>query len=291
MNINWYPGHMARSLRELGEKLDQVDLVIETCDARLPESSRNPEIRALIERKPVILVLTKADLADPDCTADWLAWYREENVTALEVAIPERSGLGRLVDAIQKSGEDVVARARSRGLQARAIRAMVVGIPNTGKSSLINQLAGRRVARIENRPGVTRAPAWVRTSSGITLMDMPGILWPNLGSERQRLILAASGAIRDDILNREEIAFATFCLLRERYPALLAERFRLTAEALADNTEDPYVLYEKAARRRGAVLSGGRIDTDRFARLLITELRDGRIGRISLETVSDRALP
>lgn len=282
---------MARSLREMGERLEQVDLVIETCDARLPESSRNPEIRALIERKPVILALTKADLADPEVTSEWISQYREAGLTALEVAIPERSGLPRLVEAIQESGAEVVAHARSRGLKARAIRAMVVGIPNTGKSSLINALAGRRVARIENRPGVTRAPAWVRTTGGITLMDMPGILWPNLGSERQRLLLAASGAIRDDILNREEIAFATFRLLRERYPALLAGRFRLPQDALEDEAEDAYVLYEEAARRRGAVLPGGRIDGDRFARLLITELRDGRIGRISLETVADRALP
>lgn len=282
---------MARSLREMEKRLEQVDLVIETCDARLPESSRNPEIRALIERRPVLLVLTKADLADPDVTAAWLSRYRQDGLTAIEVAIPERRGLPRLVDAIQRSGDEVVAHARRRGLQARAIRAMVAGIPNTGKSSLINALAGRRVARIENRPGVTRTPAWVRTSDGITLMDMPGILWPNLGSERQRLLLAASGAIRDDILNREEIAFATFCLLRERYPLMLAERFRLRSEALEDETEDAYVLYEDAARRRGAVLSGGRIDADRFARLLITELRDGRIGRISLETVADWALP
>lgn len=276
--VNWFPGHMARTLRTIGERLRQVDVVIEICDARIPKSSRNPELDRLIGDKPRILLLGKEDLADPSATAEWISYYRHVGLTAIACDSTKRPGAERIRKACLELCADRISRAKERGRIYRPARAMVVGIPNTGKSTLINTLAGRSAAKTEDRPGITRAPQWVRTAEGLELMDMPGVLWADLGSRDRQLHLAATGAIKDDVIDVGEIASETLGILILLYPKFVRERYK------AEDLEQPMPdLLDDLARRRGCVLSGGRIDQARFATLLLDELRAGRIGRISLE--------
>ncbi len=281
--INWFPGHMAKGLRECAERLSQVDLVLETCDARLPQSSRNPEIDRLIAGKPRLLLMTKADLADPQMTDRWCDWYRRQGIQPIRLITPKSQGIQELHQEIQRITQAFQEKARSKGKQAYQVRAMVLGIPNTGKSSLINALAQRKAAKIENRPGVTRSATWIKGGENLLLMDMPGLLWPKLGTPRRQLVLAASGAIRDEILERESLAYRAFKHFLQRYPEELLERFRLDEDDIYYFGEDLYALYEEAARHRGCLQSGGRIDLDRWSRLFLQELRDGKVGRFTYE--------
>ena len=276
--VNWFPGHMAKTLRAIADKLQQVDAVIETCDARIPLSSRNPELDRLIGDKPRLLVLGKEDLADPAATTEWIAYYTHLGVKAIACDSTRKPGAERIRKAVLELCADRINRAMDKGRVYRPARAMVVGIPNTGKSTLINTLAGRSAARTEDRPGITRSPQWVRTQDSLELMDMPGVLWPDLGNRERQLHLAATGAIKDDILDIEEIAEETLAILLRLYPTAIRERYK--AESLDIPIQE---LLEDLARRRGCVLSGNRIDRARFATLLLDELRAGRIGRISLE--------
>ncbi len=277
--VNWFPGHMAKTLRTIGEKLRLVDAVIETCDARIPMSSRNPELDKLIGDKPRLLLLGKEDLADPAVTAEWIAYFKHMGISAVACDNTKRSGVERIRKACLEMSADRISRAHEKGRVFRPARAMVVGIPNTGKSTLINSLSGRAAARTEDRPGVTRAPQWVRTTDGLELMDMPGVLWPALGERTRQLHLAATGAIKDDILDVEEIAEDTLATLIRLYPAAVVERYK------ADDLELPiHEQLDELARKRGCILSGGRVDRARFATLLLDEFRSGRIGRLSLES-------
>ena len=277
--VNWFPGHMARTLRIMGERMKLVDLVIETCDARIPVSSRNPEFDPVIGNKPRILVLGKRDLADPAVTEEWVRWYAAKGLYPIASDNTNRKEADRVRQASLNLCRDVIERAQARGRSQRPLRAMVVGIPNTGKSTLINTLAGRSVAQTEDRPGVTRAPQWVRTKAGLELMDMPGALWPNLGAYRQKLHLAVTGAIRDEVLDIEEIAYGALEVLARRYPDQLAERFG-SYDAGMPLPE----LFEFLARKRGCIRSGGKADMRRFSVMLLDELRGGRVGSLSLET-------
>ncbi|HBP38819.1 MAG TPA: ribosome biogenesis GTPase YlqF [Clostridiales bacterium] len=282
LEINWFPGHMAKTLRELQQHMQQVDLVFETCDARIPESSRNPELNRLLGTKPRLLVLNKSDLADPAITKIWLEWYRSQGVTALACDSKKRSGLAALNQAAIDMNRGKTEKALARGRIFRPVRVMVAGIPNTGKSTLINTLCGRKSAMTADRPGVTKQISWIRTKGQLDLLDSPGVLWPRLGSGLQQLRLAATGAIRDDLLPLEEIAAGGLVLLARLYPELIRSRFHL------DNLELPgFKLLEAAAQRRGCLMSGGRTDNLRFAALFLDELRSGAIGRISLERPSD----
>ena len=273
---------MAKTLRELQQHLQQVDMVFETCDARIPESSRNPELNRLLGTKPRLLVLNKSDLADPAITRLWLDWYHCQGLTALACDSKKRSGLAALSQAAIELNRSKTEKALARGRICRPVRVMVAGIPNTGKSTLINTLCGRKSALTADKPGVTKQISWIRTSGQLELLDSPGVLWPRLGSGRVQLRLAATGAIRDDILPLEEIAAGGLVQLSCLYPELIRSRYRL------DNLELPgYMLLEAAALRRGCLMSGGRTDTLRFAALFLDELRSGAIGRISLERPSD----
>jgi ribosome biogenesis GTPase A len=278
MTINWFPGHMARTLREIKEMLGQVDLVIETCDARIPLASRNPELAKLIKNKPVILVLNKADLADPAVTRLWIDHFQRKEIAAIACNSIKRTGLNLVVSTARNLCREKLDRAQAKGRIFRSIRILVVGIPNTGKSTLINALSSRKAAKTADKPGVTRQLSWIKTGGQLELLDSPGVLWPKIESRRQQLHLAATGAIRDNLLSVEEIAADTLSELQNLYPQLLQERYKL------DQAEtSPQAMLEQAARNRGCLLSGGRADIDRFATLFLDELRGGRIGRISLE--------
>ena len=285
MEVNWFPGHMAKALRDIKDHLKQVDLVIETCDARIPDSSRNPELQKLIGQKPLILVLNKADIADPDITARWIQSYRTQNITALACVSTQRKDLNTLIRTIQEYGRDKTERAAARGRIFRPIRVMVVGIPNTGKSTLINTLCGRKLAITADRPGITRHMNWIRTGGQIELLDSPGVLWPKLSGRDSQVHLASTGAIRDEVLQVDEIAAETLkCLVRD-YPRLIEKRYGLIGEPMTAEA-----LLAAAALGRGCLMPGGKPDIARFSRLFLDEFRGGKIGRISLERpqTSDR---
>ena len=278
MEVNWFPGHMAKALREIKDHLKQVDLVVETCDARIPDSSRNPELQKLIGQKPRILILNKADLADPDITMRWINTYRTDQITALACVSTQRKDLNALIKTIQEYGREKTERAAARGRIFRPIRVMVVGIPNTGKSTLINTLCGRKLAVTADKPGVTRHMNWIRTGGQIELLDSPGVLWPKLSGRDSQVHLAATGAIRDEVLQVEEIAAETLKSLVLNYPKLIEKRYNLI-----DCEVNGEALLEAAALGRGCLMPGGKPDVGRFSRLFLDEFRGGKIGRISLE--------
>lgn len=285
LNINWYPGHMAKATRLIGESMREVDLVVELCDARIPQASRNPVLMKQIGDKPHILFMNKADLADPAVTEQWIAAYQAAGADAMAGSAFEAGDRQQLIDRIFQKLSGRIQQTQARGLRDHPVRLMMIGIPNCGKSTLINAMARRKAAAAEDRPGVTRGRQWIRTSFGYDMMDMPGVLWPRLGSRHNQIALACTGAIKDQILDIESVAFETLNLLCEHYPDAVTSRMKLTA---LDG--DPYERFQAAARRRGCVRSGGRTDDHRFAMLLLDEFRSGVIGRISLERPGD-AMP
>ncbi len=281
--IQWFPGHMAKTRRLMKENLKNVDVIIELLDARIPQSSRNPEIEKLTEGKPVVTLLNKAALADPDATDRWISYYKKKGNLCLAVDCVSGKGLDRLMPAIRSLLADKLERYSQKGMTGRKLRAMVVGIPNVGKSSLINRLCGSKKARVENRPGVTLAPQWVSTSMGLDLMDMPGVLWPRFDDRETGENLAITGAIKDDVVQIETLAIALCGKLRVRYPALLATRYKYEAEKIADLTDAE--LFSFIGRKRGFLVSGGEIDEERTANMLLDELRAAKIGRITLDVL------
>ncbi|MDD2533645.1 MAG: ribosome biogenesis GTPase YlqF [Eubacteriales bacterium] len=278
MDVNWFPGHMAKTLREMRDQVKLVDLVIETCDARIPESSRNPELDRLLGQKPRILVLNKADLADPNQTAKWLNYYQQKNIPVLAAEGNRRASLDPLRKLIIAMNQHKIDNAKAKGRLIRPIRVMVAGIPNTGKSTIINALTGKKAAITADRPGVTRTAKWAKSGTELELLDTPGVLWPKLGSPSSQRRLAASGAIKDDVLPLEEIAMEVLFDLSHDYPELIMNRYKLEQLAI-----EPLTLMEDACRKRGCILSGNRLDLTRFAVLFLDELRGGKIGRITLE--------
>lgn len=285
MDINWFPGHMAKALRNIEEHLPLVDVVIETADARIPSSSRNPELKKRIRNKPHILVLNKSDLADPIESKLWIEHYQAEGLKAIDVNAKDQNNLRKIRDIAFSLAQEKLDRIEAKGRSNRPLRIMLVGIPNTGKSTIINALSARRAANTENRPGVTRGPQWVKTKDfKMELLDMPGVLWPKLETNEEKLSLASTGAIKDHVLPMEELAFFLFKKLCEKYPELIEARYKIDL-----TPSDMYELYLSAARRRGCIMSGGRVDEARFSELLINEFRNGSIGRITLETVQNRS--
>lgn len=280
--IQWFPGHMAKTRRLISEHLTQVDLVLELLDARIPASSKNPEIARLAADKPTVTLLNKAALADPAASAKWIEAYRGENCRALLCDCISGDGLNRIMPAVRELLAEKLARWADKGMSGRRLKAMVVGIPNVGKSSLINRLAGGSRTKVENRPGVTRDKQWVTTAIGLDLLDMPGVLWPKFDDRLTGENLALTGAIKDDVLDIESLGILLCGRLRADYPALLCARYKLAADAISDSISDAE-LFCTIGLRRGFLVSGGEVDTERTANMLLDEFRAGKIGRITLD--------
>lgn len=286
--IQWFPGHMAKTRRLITENLSQVDLVIELLDARIPKSSRNPEIDKLTGTKPRLILMTKASLADPAATSAWAAYYsKKSGRRALAIDTVTGDGIKSIMPAVRDILADKLKRYEERGMAGRKIRAMIVGIPNVGKSSLVNRLGGGKKAKVEDRPGVTLSKQWVTTSIGIELLDMPGVLWPKFDDRITGENLAFTGAIRDAVLDTEELACALCARLYRQNTDLFCARYKLDRESLADAT--PYELLCAVARKRGFLISGGELNTERAADIVLDEFREARIGRITLEYLPEKA--
>ena len=283
--IQWFPGHMAKTRRLMEECLPQVDLVLELVDARIPHSSKNPEIEKLLGTKPRIVILTKSTLADPAVTDKWLAYYRNTGVTAVVIDSTSGQGIDKLEEAVRRVMAEKLARWREKGMAGRKLKSMIVGIPNVGKSSLINRLAGSKKAKVENRPGVTLNKQWVPTAIGLDLLDMPGVLWPKFDNQIVGENLAMTGAIRDQILDTEEIAMILCTRLIRIAPEAFCTRYKLNYDEVADL--DGYDLFEAVGRKRGLLISGGEVNHERCAAMLLEEFRSAKIGRISLEVPED----
>ena len=272
---------MAKTRRLMQENLAQVDLVLELLDARIPYSSKNPEIEKLLGTKPKIAVLTKSALANPNVTKAWVDYYKKLGITAVVIDNNTGAGINALEEAVKTVMAEKLERYQNKGMSGRKLKSMIVGIPNVGKSSLINKLAGAKKAKVENRPGVTLNKQWVPTDIGLDLLDMPGVLWPKFEEERVGQNLAMTGAIKDQILDIEEIAMLLCGRLMEVAPKEFMARYKLTE----DETDglDCYDLFQLVGRKRGFLVSGGEINSQRTAEMLLEEFRSGKIGRISLE--------
>ena len=280
--IQWFPGHMAKTRRLISENLKNVDAVIEILDARIPYSSQNPEIRRLCEGKPFIILLNKASLADQRVTKAFSEHYTNKNTVCIETDCISGYGLQKIAPAIRALCEEKLNRYEEKGMVGRSLKAMVVGIPNVGKSSLINKIAGNKKAKVENRPGVTLNKQWVDTNIGIMLLDMPGVLWPKFEDATVGENLAITGAIKDDILDIESIAMTLCGRLRQYYPKELCARYKIDTLPSPEDMNN-YDLLTLIGKKRGFCISGGEIDTERAANMLIDEFRMGKIGRISLD--------
>ncbi len=281
-NIQWFPGHMAKTRRRIIENLKNADAVIEILDARIPYSSRNPEITRICSGKPSVLLLNKASLADPSITAYWSNKYTNNTTLCIETDCISGYGISKIAPALRQLCKEKLARYEEKGMHGRPLKAMVVGIPNVGKSSLINKLCGTKKAKVENRPGVTLDKQWVTTNIGIQLLDMPGVLWPKFEDQLVGENLAITGAIKDDVLDIESIASTLCGRLRQMYPELFMQRYKIDLLPSEDEMSN-YELLQLVGRKRGHLISGGDIDTERTANMLIDEFRAAKIGKISLD--------
>ena len=280
--IQWFPGHMAKTRRMISENLKNVDIVIEILDARIPKSSRNPEIIRLTEGKPSLILLNKCSLADPKATDAWMRHYTADNAVCIKTDCITGEGMNKLAPTVKSILAEKVERYEQKGMNGRMLKAMVLGIPNVGKSSLINKISGAKRAKVENRPGVTVDKQWVSTSVGLNLLDMPGVLWPKFDDRTVGENLAATGAIKDAILDLESLAAILVGKLNRLYPELLRTRYKL-AEVPEDIGD--FDLLCMIGKKRGFLISGGEIDTERTANMVIDEFRSGKIGRITLDTI------
>ena len=284
--IQWFPGHMAKTKRMMRECLSEVDIIIELLDARIPYSSKNPEIDSLINGKPKVTVFTKSTLADPNKTQRWVEEYKRRGERVVVIDSTTGTGIDALADAVREVMAEKLERYHLKGMDGRKLKAMIVGIPNVGKSSLINRIAGNKKARVEDRPGVTVDKQWVPTKIGFDLLDMPGVLWPKFEDQTVGENLAMTGAIRDQILDTEEIAMILCARLMRVAPEQFMTRYKLTEEET--DGLDSYDLFELVGRKRGFLISGGEVNHKRCADMLLDEFRGGKIGRITLEIPSDR---
>lgn len=283
MNIQWYPGHMTKTRRQMENDVKLVDLVAEVVDARIPISSRNPDIDTMAGNRPRLIILNRTDQADPAMTTRWVAWFKEQGHGVLETDSKSGRGVKQFSTVAQNVLKDKLAAWRAKGQGGRPIRAMVVGIPNVGKSTFINKVAKRKSAKAGDRPGVTRGKQWVSVDAELELLDTPGILWPKFEDEVTGLHLAFTGAVRDEVTDMEGLACALLEMLRDRYPKVLGERYKLVQIGELQGWE----LLEQAARKRGMLMSGGEADTERMSKVLLDEFRGGKLGRFTLEMPED----
>lgn len=278
MNIQWYPGHMTKTRRQIESDLKLVDAVCEIVDARIPVSSRNPDIDSICGSKPRIIVLNRMDLADPAATKKWMSYFREKGMAVIATDCKSKRGIADFTPAARTACAEKLQRDAAKGMN-RPLRVMVVGIPNVGKSTLINQISGRKGAKAENRPGVTRGKQWVTVDSGLQLLDTPGILWPKFEDPEVGMMLAFTGAVKEGVIDIEELACRLMELLLNFYPQTLSDRYKVDAPAGTPG----YELLEMAGKKRGYLLSGGVINSERMAKVLLDEFRGGKLGKFTLE--------
>ena len=280
--INWFPGHMRKTQREIKENLKLVEAIIEIRDARIPRSSANPDIEKLCGNKPRLILLNKSDLTESRVTREWMKELSKDNVKAIEVNCLKGKGLNQIKPALEELLKEKLERYKAKGLVNVVIRVMVVGIPNVGKSTFINKMAKNNIAKTGDRPGVTKSKQWIKTPLGIEMLDTPGVLWPKFEDERTALNLAFTGAIKDEIMDTEELSYKLVERLQKHYANELMARYKIERVF-----EDPLDTLDAIARKRGCLMSGGHIDYNRIAVILLDEFRGGKIGNISLERVDD----
>ncbi|SFC40257.1 ribosome biogenesis GTPase YlqF [Ruminococcus albus] len=287
--VQWFPGHMAKTRRIMASNLKLVDAVVEITDARIPFSSRNPEIKKICGSKPRLVLLNKADSADPNVTSMWIEYYKQQGVAALATDCRSGRNVNKFYPMLKELLSEQIEKWDTRGMTGRPIRMMIVGIPNVGKSSFINRLAGAKLAKVEDRPGVTRGKQWVALDEGFELLDMPGVLWPKFDDKLVGERLAFTGAVKDVILDVEYLACRLLEYLSEDYPELLTERYGISLEDLPEPMDEMqgcvkgYELLERVGKKRGFLVSGGDINTERAANTVLDEFRGGKLGRLSLE--------
>ena len=294
VGINWYPGHMAKTKRQIIEDLKLVDIVVEILDARIPISSQNPDIQEYIKNKNKIEVLNKSDLADEKQTNNWVKYFEKNNIPAVITDSNSGKGIRDVIKMIQIVSKESKEKFAQKGRVGKNIRVLVLGIPNVGKSSFINRISKKTSARVGNKPGVTRQKQWIRVEEGIELMDTPGVLWPKFENETVAMNLAFTGTIKDDVLEKTEIAFELLKFLVNNYKTNLSERYKLenkideimnSSEDIDDN--DKYLsILDTIAKKRGTIVSGGRVDYEKVSNILLDEFRSGKLGRITLEIIN-----
>jgi ribosome biogenesis GTPase A len=282
MTIQWFPGHMAKARREVTEKLKLVDIIYELIDARIPYSSRNPMIDEIIQHKPRLVLLNKADMADKQATREWIRYFADKGIRALAINAQAGEGMKEIVNASNEILKDKFDRLKAKGVKPRAIRAMIVGIPNAGKSTLINRLAKRNLAKTGNTPGVTKAQQWIKVGKELELLDTPGILWPKFEDQEVGKKLAITGAIKDTILNLQDLALYGLRFLEKNYPGRLEERYQLDQVP-----EDPVELFESIGKFRRVLGGGGIVDYDKVAELVVREIRSEKFGPLTFERPED----
>ncbi|HJF31529.1 MAG TPA: ribosome biogenesis GTPase YlqF [Sporosarcina psychrophila] len=284
MTIQWFPGHMAKARREVTEKLKLVDIVFELIDARLPLSSRNPMIDEVIHQKPRLLILNKMDLADETETARWIRYFEARGIRAVAINSFEGRGLQTVIKAAKDILEPKLARMRSRGIRPGAMRAMIVGIPNVGKSTLINRLAKKNIAKTGNTPGVTKAQQWIKYEKELELLDTPGILWPKFEDKEVGFKLALTGAIKDTIVNMEDLAVYGLRFLEANYPARLTDRYGLTT--IGDEIRP---IFDQIGALRKVYATGGEVDYDKVAELIVRDIRNEYLGKLTFDLTAQQA--
>ena len=281
--LSWFPGHMTKTKRMIVAEIKHMDAVCEIVDARIPLASRNPDVDEMVGDKPRMMVLNRVDQADPRETKRWAAYFRSKGYAVLEANAKGGVGTAQFAGAVRELLRDKLASYAEKGQVGRVVRVMVLGIPNVGKSTFINKVAKRRTAKAEDRPGVTRSKQWVPVDSTLELLDTPGILWPKFDDPQVGIHLAFTGAIKDDVMDLEELACYLMEYLGKRYADVLSERYKIEAE----QEDTGYDLLIKAGRKRGFLMRGAEVDTERMARILLDEFRGGKLGRFTLETVED----
>ncbi len=293
MNINWYPGHMAKTKKQIIEDLKLIDIVIELLDARIPISSQNPDLKQIIGNKKKIIVLNKSDLADENENNKWIQYFKKENISAILVNSNSGDGISNVLKKLDELYKEEKEKMMSKGRIGKSIRIMVVGIPNVGKSSFINRMSKKASAEVGNKPGITKQKQWIRISNGIELLDTPGVLWPKFEYDEIALNLSFTGTIKDEILEKTEIAFYLIKYLLEKEQIKLLERYKLSQKDLENAKQDSSNVNECVAniiniiaRKRGAIMSGNAIDEEKIATIILEDFRSGRIGKISLEKVN-----
>ena len=278
MHIQWYPGHMTKTRRQIEADLKLVDAICEIVDARIPMSSRNPDIDAICGTKPRIIILNRMDLADPEATKKWMTYFRSLGMAAVATDCKTRRGISEFQPAVRSVLKEKIQRNAARGMN-KPLRVMIVGIPNVGKSTLINQISGRKGAKAENRPGVTRGKQWVTVDSSLLLLDTPGILWPKFEDPEVGMMLAYTGAVKEDIMDIEELACHLMTRLVAHYPQTLTDRYGIEIPEGAT----AYELLQITGKKRGFLMARGEINTERMARVLLDDYRAGKLGRLTFE--------